>query len=206
MNKTEPRGIKVTEEQRKSLTEQEINVAKLSSWLTNSQPRTKHAISLSFFLLSFFLSFHPFLLPLFLLVFLSSWKSKCKSTTVRQSLQQVTCHRDQCGRLSHKGPVSGCGVTVKQCGRTVHEKSGAHRVMATSLTLGIEAVTHAMQWLASQHDTQITHAIILTDSTILVESGMGCPDRHTALLSWAGQTSVDLPHWAYRSQWEWAGG
>ena len=74
---------------------------------------------------------------------------------------------------------SGWGFTVKQDGRTVHEDSGAHRVTTSSLTMEVEAVTHAIQWLASQRDAQITHAIILTDSMNLlqkVESGMGCPD------------------------------
>ena len=50
----------------------------------------------------------------------------------------------------------------------------------------VEAVTHAIQWLASQRDARITHAIILTDSMNLlqkVESGMGCPDWHTAMHS-----------------------
>ena len=53
--------------------------------------------------------------------------------------------------------------TVKQGGRTVHEDSGAQRVTTSSLTIEVEAVTHAIQWLASQSDAQITHAIILTD-------------------------------------------
>ena len=51
--------------------------------------------------------------------------------------------------------------------------------MTSSLTLEVEAVTHAIQWLASQQDAQITHAIILTDSMNLlhsVESGMDCPE------------------------------
>ena len=77
---------------------------------------------------------------------------------------------------------SGWGFTVKQGGRTVHEDSGAHRVATSSLTMEAEAVTHAIQWQASQRDAQITHAIILTDSMNLlqkVESGMGCLDRHT---------------------------
>ena len=54
-----------------------------------------------------------------------------------------------------------------------------------SVTMEVEAVTHAIQWLASQRDTQITHAIILTDSINLqkVESGMGCTDWHTAMHS-----------------------
>ena len=71
---------------------------------------------------------------------------------------------------------SGWGFTVKQDGRTVHEDSGAHRVTTSSLTMEVDAVTHAIQWLASQRDARITHAIILTDSMNLLqkmESGMG---------------------------------
>ena len=92
------------------------------------------------------------------------------------------------------------GFTVKQGGRTVHEDNGAHRITISSLTMEVEAVTHTIQWLASQCDAQITHAIIITDSMNLlkkVESGMGCPDWHTAM-----QSSVDLLSWARRSQWE----
>ena len=50
----------------------------------------------------------------------------------------------------------------------------------------VEAVTRAIQWLVSQGDAQITHAIILTDSVNLlqkVESVVGCPDWHTAMRS-----------------------
>ena len=81
---------------------------------------------------------------------------------------------------------SGFGFMVKQGGRSVHEDSGAHRVTISSLTMAVHAVTHAIQWLASQRDTQITRAIILTDTINLlqkVESGMGCPDWHTAMHS-----------------------
>ena len=60
-------------------------------------------------------------------------------------------------------------VTVKQGGRTVQEDSGAHRVTTSSLTMEVEAVTHAIQWLTSQRDSQITHAIILTDSMNLLQ-------------------------------------
>ena len=96
--------------------------------------------------------------------------------------------RDLHRRLSHKGPVwlGVHTITVKQDGRTVHEDSGAHRVTTSSLTTEVEAVTHTIQWLASQRDACIAHAIILTDSMNLlqkVESGMGCPDWHTAMHS-----------------------
>ena len=71
-------------------------------------------------------------------------------------------------------------------GLTVHEDSGAHRVTTYRLTMEAEAVTHAMRWLASQREAQITHDFILTDSLNLlqkVESGMGFPDWHTAMHS-----------------------
>ena len=60
-----------------------------------------------------------------------------------------------------------------------------------SLTMEVKAVTRAIQWLASQRDSQITHAIIRTDSMNLlqkVESEMGCPDWHTAMHSLRLQT------------------
>ena len=54
------------------------------------------------------------------------------------------------------------------------------------LTLYHSGGCSAMQWLASQRDAQITHAIILRDSMNLLQEvgfGMGCPDWHTALHS-----------------------
>ena len=81
---------------------------------------------------------------------------------------------------------SGWWLMVKQGGRTVHEDSGAHRVTTPSLTMEVEAATHAIQWLAFQREAQIKHAIILTDSPNLlqkVKSGMGCPDWRTVMHS-----------------------
>ena len=50
---------------------------------------------------------------------------------------------------------SGWKFTVKQGGRTVYEDSGSHRVTTSSLTMEVEAVTHAIQWLAPS----VTHSI-----------------------------------------------
>ena len=64
----------------------------------------------------------------------------------------------------------GWGFTVKQGGRIV---------TTSSLIMGVEAVTHAIQWLASQRHAQITHATIFTDLVNLLqklESGVGSPD------------------------------
>ena len=91
--------------------------------------------------------------------------------------------------LSHEGPVQ-LGFTIEQGGRTMHKDRGAYRgayrVTTSSLTTKVEAVTHAVQWLASQCDAQITHSIILTDSLDLlwkVESGIGCAAWHTVMHS-----------------------
>ena len=51
--------------------------------------------------------------------------------------EQIASHRDQ----------SGCEFTVKQGGRTVHEDSSVDRVTTSSLSMEVEAVTHAIQWL-----------------------------------------------------------
>ena len=39
----------------------------------------------------------------------------------------------------------GWGFTEKQGGRTVHEDSGAYRVTTFSLTMEVDAATHAIQ-------------------------------------------------------------
>ena len=60
----------------------------------------------------------------------------------------------------------------------VYTKTEEPTVTTSSLTMEVEALAHAIQWLASQRDAQITYAIILTDSMNLllkVEPGMGCP-------------------------------
>ena len=77
---------------------------------------------------------------------------------------------------------SDWGLTVKQ-GRTVHD-SGAHRVTTSSLTMEVEAVTHTTQWLASQCDAQITHAIFLTESMNLLKKRWS--------LEWAAATGTKL--------------
>ena len=49
----------------------------------------------------------------------------------------------------------------------------------------MEAVTHALRWIASRGDSQTTHATILTDSMSLlqkVKSGKGSPDWHVSMI------------------------
>ena len=123
--------------------------------------------------------------PRHTLPWMASWKNQCRSAMLVEANskpQVIVIYTD--GSVTRDR--SGWGFTVKQDGRTVHEDSGAHRVTTSSLTMEVEAVTHAIQWLASQRDGRITHAIIPTDSMDLlqkVESGMGCPDWHTAMHS-----------------------
>ena len=56
-----------------------------------------------------------------------------------------------------------------------------HLIILTtsSLTIEVEAVTHALRWIASRGDSQAPHAMIFTDSVSLlqdVKRGMGSPD------------------------------
>ena len=79
---------------------------------------------------------------------------------------------------------SGWGFTDKQGVTTIHEDSAAYEVSTSRLTMELEAVTHALRWLASRDDSQTTHAIILTDSTSVlqkVKSRMGGPDWHVSM-------------------------
>ena len=49
----------------------------------------------------------------------------------------------------------------------------------------LEAVTHDLRWIASRGDIQTTHAILLTDSTSLLQkmkSGMGSPDWNVPMV------------------------
>ena len=76
----------------------------------------------------------------------------------------------------------------------------------SSLTMAVEAVTHATQWLASQREALVKHGIILTDSMNLLQKGgvwNGLPRlTHSHAPSSGAETSVDLLSWARRSQWQ----
>ena len=70
---------------------------------------------------------------------------------------------------------SGWGFTVKQGATTIHEDSAPYTVSTSSLTMEVEAVTHALRWIASRGDSRTTHTILLRDSVSLlqkVKSGM----------------------------------
>ena len=85
-----------------------------------------------------------------------------------------------------------CSVTKDQSGwgfkqgaTTLHEDSAACTVSTSSLTMEVEAVIHALCWIASRGDSQTTHAIILIDSMSLlqkVKSGMGSPDWNESMV------------------------
>ena len=79
---------------------------------------------------------------------------------------------------------SGWGFTVKQGVTTIHKDSAAYTVSTSSLTMKVEAVTHALRWIASRGDSQTTVAIILTDSMSLLQkakNGKGIPDWNVSM-------------------------
>ena len=83
-----------------------------------------------------------------------------------------------CQQPRNKQTICGISYSSSSVGERGSEGGGGG---TSSLTMEVEAVTHARQWLASQSD-----AIILTHSMNLlqkVESGTGCRDWHTAMHS-----------------------
>ena len=77
---------------------------------------------------------------------------------------------------------SGWGFTAKQRGTTIHEAGAAYPANTSSLTMEVEAVSQALQWIA--HQTNITQAIILTDSMNLlqkIDRGYGSPEWHKSM-------------------------
>ena len=64
---------------------------------------------------------------------------------------------------------SGWGFIVKQGATTIHEDSAVYEVSTSSLTMEMEAVIHAIRWIASRGDNQTTRAIILIDSLSLLQ-------------------------------------
>ena len=80
---------------------------------------------------------------------------------------------------------SGWSFTVKQGEATIHEDSAAYTVSTFSLTMEVEAVTHALRWIASRADGRTTYAIILTDSLSLlqkVKNETGSPDWNVSMV------------------------
>ena len=78
----------------------------------------------------------------------------------------------------------GWDFTVKHSATTIHKDSAAFEVSTSSLTMEMEAVIHALCWIASRGDSQTTHDISLTDSMSLIQkvkSGMGSPDWHESM-------------------------
>jgi len=51
---------------------------------------------------------------------------------------------------------SGWGFTVKQGAATIQEDIAADTVSTSSLTMEVEAVTHALRWVASRGDSRTT--------------------------------------------------
>ena len=66
------------------------------------------------------------------------------------------------------------------------EDSAAYTISASSLTIEVEAVTHALRWIASRGDSRTTRAIIVTDSMSL---------QQKVTVEWEAQTEcVDGRH------------
>ena len=99
---------------------------------------------------------------------------------------------------------SGWGFTLKKGATTIHEDSEAYEVLTSSLTMKMEADTHALCWIASRGNNQTTHAIIITDSMSLlqkVKNGMGSPGWHVSMFDiHIRKHPMGVLSWTCRSQ------
>ena len=99
------------------------------------------------------------------------WTAGKTEAEIRTILEQTTKETDIL--VYTDGSVtehqSGWGYTVKQVGATIHEDSAAYRHKTASLTMEVEAVTHALYWLATKEISHKTKAVILTDSMNLLQ-------------------------------------
>ena len=73
-------------------------------------------------------------------------------------------------RYSHQRPVR-LGLQFQ----ARHEDSAAYTVSTSSLTMEVEAVTHALRWIALRGESRTTHAIILTYSMSFLQSVQSVP-------------------------------
>ena len=81
-------------------------------------------------------------------------------------------------QISQQRPVRE-GLHRQQGASIINDDSAAYRVSNYSLTLEVEADTHALCWIAPRCDSRTTHAMNLIDSMSLlrkVKNGMGRPD------------------------------
>ena len=88
---------------------------------------------------------------------------------------------------------SGWGFTVKQGTTTIHEDSAAYKVSTSSLTMEVEAVTHALRRIASRGDSQTTHVIILTDRMSLLHTVKNSKTP-VGVQPWTCQSEGKLPN------------
>ena len=81
------------------------------------------------------------------------------------------------------------------------EDSAAYTVSTSTLATEVEAVTHALRWIASRGDSRTTRAIIVTDSMSLLQKMTVEWEAQTGMCQWStstfdssrGCTALDMP-------------
>ena len=128
------------------------------------------------------------------------WASGSTDAEIRIIIEENTKPDDLIiytdGSVCREKGKSGWAFTAKENGKTIHEDSAAYEHVTSSLTMEVEAVTHALQWLETHTFQTVTHAMILTDSMNVIQkikAGMGSPDWHNAM------TNLDIRKllWVY---------
>ena len=106
-----------------------------------------------------------------------TWESTVGNGQQAKRKQISSCHSTKQQTQDHvlytDGSVTkdqlGWVFIVKQDATTIHEDSAACTLSTFSLTVEVEAVTHALHRFSSGGDSQTTHAIIFTDSVSLLQ-------------------------------------
>ena len=74
--------------------------------------------------------------------------------------------------MAQSPKTSQGGASLSSNARLPSMKTAAYTISTSSLTMEVEAVTHAIRRIASTGDNQTTHAIILTDSMSLLQKNL----------------------------------
>ena len=88
--------------------------------------------------------------------------------------------------MAQSPKTSQCGASPSSKVRLPSIKTVQPYRLGLNLQVEVEAVAHALRWIAPRGDSQTTHAIILTDSMSLlqkVKSGMGSPDWNVSVVN-----------------------
>ena len=94
-------------------------------------------------------------------------------------------------------------VTVKQGATTIHEDSAAYTISTSKSTMKVEAVTHALRWIASRGDSRTHMSSHSQIQWVCFKKWKVEWEAQTGMWQWSastfksscGWTALDMPEW-----------